>query len=76
MSEKNEIENIILSIWKNILNIEKISPDNDLIAIGGQSLDALKIAIECQKRFQRPVSMVMVLRHRTVSRLAKALSEP
>ncbi|WP_215844887.1 acyl carrier protein [Candidatus Pantoea bituminis] len=74
MSETNEIENVILSIWKNVLNKDVINPSQDLITLGGQSLDALKIASECQKCFQTPVTMVMVLRYRTVSGLAKALA--
>ncbi|KOC90278.1 acyl carrier protein [Winslowiella iniecta] len=65
----------ILSIWKQVLNNENISLDDDLIAIGGQSIDALKIANECQRQLGKPVNMVRVLRSRTVSGLAKSLSQ-
>ncbi|KJH63222.1 hypothetical protein UF13_04845 [Pantoea agglomerans] len=76
MSVINEVESVILDVWKTVLNKEVIEPEQDLLALGGQSLDALKIASECQKRLQRPVTMVMVLRNRTVSGLAEVLSKP
>lgn len=74
-ADTNTLQAIILSIWKQVLNNENIALDDDLISIGGQSLDALKIANECQRQLGKPVNMVRVLRSRTVAGLAESLSK-
>ncbi|WNN42510.1 MULTISPECIES: acyl carrier protein [Winslowiella] len=74
-ADTNTLQAIILSIWKQVLNNENIALDDDLIGIGGQSLDALKIANECQRQLGKPVNMVRVLRSRTVAGLTESLSK-
>lgn len=43
---KNETENIILNVYKKILNIDEISTTDDFFEIGGDSLSAMKLQVE------------------------------
>lgn len=46
---KNDIENKILNIWKEILSIDAISTTDNFFDIGGDSLCALKMQLELMK---------------------------
>lgn len=46
---KNDIENKILKIWKEILSIDTISTTDNFFDIGGDSLCALKMQLELMK---------------------------
>ena len=48
---QNETENKVLSIWKEILEIDKISVVDKFFDIGGNSLNALELAAEIKKKF-------------------------
>lgn len=43
---KNETEDIILNVYKKILNIDEISTNDDFFEIGGDSLSAMKLQVE------------------------------
>jgi thioesterase domain-containing protein/acyl carrier protein len=42
----------IMQIWKDILDIESLSPDDDFFRCGGNSLAAIELLIKIQREFQ------------------------
>ena len=63
----------IISVWQEVLNKNEINLDDDFAAIGGQSLDAVKIAFKCQKLLNKRVTTSMVIRNKTVRAMAEGL---
>ena len=50
IAPQNELQSIILNIWKSILSIDEISIDDNFFDIGGDSLFALKMQVELMKK--------------------------
>lgn len=68
------METLIASVWKEVLKLDEVARDQDFIALGGQSLHAVKIAFKCQKLLNKKVTTALVLKHNTIAALAAALS--
>ncbi len=76
MTHENDLsamEATISSVWKEVLKLDDVALDQDFIALGGQSLDAVKVAFKCQKLLNKRVTTAMVLKHRTIAALAESL---
>lgn len=46
----NEREALLLDIWCDILHVEKVGIDNDFFDLGGNSLLAVKMEVEIEKK--------------------------
>lgn len=68
----NETENIILNIYKNILHIENIGISHNFFEIGGDSITAMKVYIECTRK-NLNISYSDIFKFPTVEKLAKNL---
>ncbi len=65
----NEIEEIIVNVWKNVLKLEKIGVDESFIQIGGNSLNAIIVTSRLKTAFDlESLSITDVFRHPTVRR--------
>ncbi len=58
-------------VWREVLNLEAVSPDDDYFAIGGDSLRALTI-ISKAKAVGVELTMMDLMRHRTIRRICAA----
>jgi acyl carrier protein len=67
------MEVLISSVWKDVLKLDEVAPDQNFIDLGGQSLHAVKIAFKCQKLLNKRVTTAQVMRHSTITALAAAL---
>nr|WP_315248558.1 non-ribosomal peptide synthetase [uncultured Flavobacterium sp.] len=71
----SELEKLILSIWKEILDIESIGIDDPFFYLGGNSLRLVNVNILLNKKINKPVSMIDMYRLPTIKKMAKFISE-
>lgn len=73
---RDQYEECLLMLWAEVL---KTAPANhihaDFFAQGGNSLDAIMLAIKISQRFARKVPTALVYKHRTIAQQAKAIVE-
>jgi thioesterase domain-containing protein/acyl carrier protein len=72
-------ENILLNIWKRVLNVQDVGPDNDFYALGGNSLLAVQMINEINSTFKVKLSISIVLTLNTIAALAdhiRTVSKP
>jgi acyl carrier protein len=70
---RNEIEDDLAAIWKEILGVDALGIDDDFLHLGGDSLKAAQIAARVADRFNCDVPASAALRLETVARMAEAL---
>ena len=64
---RNEIEEIILGVWKEVLAIEKIGVHENFIRIGGNSLNAISITSRLKDILELDVSITDVFNFPTIA---------
>ena len=60
----------IMAIWKNVLLVDTISPDDDFFEIGGYSLLAIRITTLINKEFNLELEPTVIFGNRTIASLA------
>lgn len=65
---------VILNIWKQVLQINHIKPEDDFFVLGGHSLLAVELVTELKKKLSRKVTIRDIFEYSTVSKLASHLS--
>jgi thioester reductase-like protein len=71
VAPRNDLEQIICDIWKDLFGIELIGVEDDFFEIGGDSLKAIRLLSYIQKDFE--ASLTEMFRYRTISTLAANL---
>lgn len=70
---KNHIEEVVLSIWKEILGIEQISTQDNFFELGGHSSQVLEVICKLQSAFQVELPLIYLFEKSTVVQLAEAI---
>lgn len=70
---KSHIEVEIMTIWKELLNIEKIGLKDNFFDVGGYSLLLHQIRRKIQMRFNLKVSVIELFRYTTVESLSELI---
>jgi len=68
---RTPIETGLVAIWKEVLDIDALSIDDDILSLGGDSLKAARIAEAAAMHFGLPVPASAPLRLETVERMAE-----
>lgn len=66
-------ENLLASIWSEILGIEKISMTDDFFRLGGHSLLAVKLMMEIEKHRKIKLPLAILFTNSTIEKLARFL---
>ncbi|MFI7637615.1 amino acid adenylation domain-containing protein [Nonomuraea sp. NPDC049400] len=66
-------ETLLAEIWQDVLDAGPIGADDDFLALGGQSLLAMRIAARAWERLDKPVEPRMLFEHSTLAALARAI---
>ena len=69
------LEKNILASWENVLEARPIHTDDNFFDLGGDSLAAVSILSDLEKRLGRKVPMYLLTEHPTVERLALTLGK-
>lgn len=67
-------EAIVAEIWRDVLGLAEVAPDADFLALGGDSLIAVRIAGRLRERLACDVSAEAVLGEGTIAGLTKRLT--
>jgi amino acid adenylation domain-containing protein/FkbM family methyltransferase len=71
---RNEIENILVSVWQEVLDRAPIGINSDYFALGGDSIRVVQIVHELNQ-YDLPVMVMDILRHSTISKIALHIQE-
>jgi FkbH-like protein len=69
----NEVEAELLRIWKEVLDRDKISVQDDFFEVGGDSLHAVRLMFEIEKTFGQPFDISTLMSHPTIEAFGKLL---
>ena len=69
----NAVQRLLVSIWKELLELPRIGIDNNFFSSGGHSIAALRITFRLQKIFQLSVPVRIIFEHPTIAGLAEML---
>ena len=72
---KNPVEETVLEIWKDVLNVEKISVNESFFALGGHSLIATQLISRIKNIFEIDISVQNLFDNPTVSELASVIKK-
>ncbi len=70
---KNKTEKKLLTIWKNLLGIEKISTTDNFFEIGGHSLLAIQLLGKISAEFDVELEMVQLFQEQTIVSLSSEI---
>jgi len=65
----SELTDGIAAIWCDVLSVPRVSPADNFIDLGGNSILAMQVAARIQQRFSRPVEAADVLLAETLTDL-------
>ena len=74
VAPQTELEQIIATIWQEVLHLEKVGIYDNFFDIGGHSLLIVQVHSRLQARLERNISMVEMFKYPTIELLAKHLS--
>ncbi|MCU0288602.1 MAG: acyltransferase domain-containing protein, partial [Acidobacteria bacterium] len=76
VSPQNNIENTIANIWKELLNLEKVSIHDNFFDLGGNSLLIIRLNSRLKSALpgKKDISVVTLFNHPTISSLANYLN--
>ncbi|TCP54479.1 amino acid adenylation domain-containing protein [Tumebacillus sp. BK434] len=72
---RTEMEEIVLSVWQQVLGVECIGIHDNFFDLGGHSLLLIQVHEGVQEKLQTQFSIVELFRHTTVYTLTKFLSQ-
>jgi acyl transferase domain-containing protein len=69
----SDTEEMIAAVWRDVLGVPAVGPDDDFLAMGGDSLIAVRIATRLRERLGCEVAANALFRGGTVAGLARLL---
>ncbi|MER6949360.1 phosphopantetheine-binding protein [Nonomuraea sp. NPDC000554] len=64
----------ITEVWRDILHLDRIEPDQDFFDLGGHSLGAMRAAARLADDLGCDLSLRAIFEHRTIEALALAIT--
>lgn len=75
MSTDHQVTDDVVAEVKAILDLSRVSPDDDFFSLGGDSLDAVELGTRLSKRFGVTVGSDDVYLAQSLSELAAKVTE-
>ena len=69
------LEKLLVDLWADLMNLERIGVDDDFFALGGNSLQALTFVARLQERLKRDIQPLAVFDKSTVAGFAAHLED-
>ena len=66
---------VVAEIWRNVLAVDTVGPDDDFIDLGGDSIAAVQIVEQVRRRLGVRLAVDAVLDKPTVSQFAALIDE-
>jgi amino acid adenylation domain-containing protein len=74
LAPRNEVESRLVSIWKEVLEVEQVGIRDNFFELGGHSLMAVRLFTRIQDEFGKSLPLMLLFQDGTVEETAKALS--
>ena len=74
LAPRNDIETRLVSIWKEILGVERVGVRDNFFESGGHSLLAVRLFARIQEEFGQSLPLLLIFKDGTVEALAEALT--
>jgi len=71
----NQVEEKLLTIWQEVLGVEKISTNDNFFELGGHSLKAANLAVKIHKVFRVGVTLGDIFTATTIKKLSVLIGE-
>ena len=76
IAPRNEVEEMIADIWKELLNVEKVSVRDNFLVLGGHSLLANRLVKNINKAFGTDIALVEIFsRDMTIEEMGNLVEE-
>lgn len=75
LAPRNVIEQDLVQIWQAILGVSGISINDNFFDLGGQSLLAIQMLVDVEKKFNRKININAIFKFTTVEALALFLAQ-
>ncbi|WP_440880068.1 amino acid adenylation domain-containing protein [Tenacibaculum sp. C7A-26P2] len=72
---KNRTEKMIAKIWKEIMEVEELSIQDDFFEFGGNSLSAVALLNKINKAFEMTLPMQILFEYSTIEKLARKIND-
>jgi amino acid adenylation domain-containing protein len=72
---RTEAEQIIATVWREVLQVDRVGTHDNFFDLGGNSLQLIQVHSKLQSLFKRDLSLVELFKYPTVSGLAGYLSQ-
>jgi thioesterase domain-containing protein/acyl carrier protein len=69
----SELELSLAEIWRRLLRVDHVGPDDDFFDLGGHSLLGVELVYEIEEQLERVCTLTMLFRNPTVRTLAAEL---
>ncbi|HWB94941.1 MAG TPA: AMP-binding protein, partial [Puia sp.] len=73
---RNPTEEILVSIWQDVLGRQRIGIKDDFFALGGHSLLAVKVVTMANKALSSPIAIRNLFTYPTIDQLSRYIVEP
>jgi len=75
VAPRTAAEEQLASIWRDVLNTDRVGVHDDFFDLGGNSLLALRLAVRIREAFSVDLPLIQVFSRPTVAGLAEAVAE-
>ncbi|MGZ4164375.1 MAG: phosphopantetheine-binding protein, partial [Tumebacillaceae bacterium] len=75
VAPRNELEEIVADVWKQVLGIDKISVYDNFFELGGHSLLATQVVSRLRDALDVELSLQRVFEALTIARIAEVIEE-
>ncbi|HTQ79061.1 MAG TPA: amino acid adenylation domain-containing protein, partial [Thermoanaerobaculia bacterium] len=74
-AEEDPVEALVMGIWRTVLDVPEVHPDDDFFALGGHSMLLTVVRAELQEALGTDLAMIDLFEHPTVASLARRLRQ-
>jgi mycobactin peptide synthetase MbtE len=74
--EKISLQELVIEIWSELLDLDCVGPDDEFLALGGNSIQAIQFISRFRDGCGIDVPLRMIFEHGSPSSIASALVEP
>lgn len=75
MERQTAIEEVVRSVWCDVLEVASANADDNLFDVGGTSLAAMRMASRLSDSFDVRISMDMILHESTLQSVVRAVEQ-
>ncbi|MCY7370039.1 MAG: KR domain-containing protein, partial [Polaromonas sp.] len=71
----NPVEKAIAEVWRDLLGVQEVAPDDDFFALGGHSLAAVRLFAKIRKQFGVDLPLATLFQAPTLAELSRVVSQ-